>query len=146
MIQSRTGLRTDALKLRLWINRRKMNRKINIIFALLSLFLLQCEDQEFKYDKELLTGPTWGLPEIVDSGPGAGDFLQASTTKFHENGRVVIGGRTDYWKVMSSSSILLQERNQQWFIINLTEDKLEVEINKHPAGEYMVHAVFRPVE
>lgn len=124
-----------------------MKRKINIVFVLLlSLFLMQCEDEGFKYDKELLTEPTWGLPEIEDSGPGAGDFLQASTTKFHENGRVVIGGRTDYWRVMGSSSILIQERSQQWFIISLTEDRLEVEINKHPAGEYMVHAVFRPVE
>jgi hypothetical protein len=124
-----------------------MSRKINIVFVLLlSLFFMQCEDEGFKYDKKLLTEPTWGLPEIKDSGPAGSDFIQTSPTNFREDGRVTIGGRTYYWRVMNSRSILIERRNQQWFIIDLTEDRLEVEINKHPAGEYMVHAVFRPVE
>ena len=106
-----------------------------------------CENEKhFKYDLDLLTDTTWGVPEIQETGPSEENFNQVAPTKFYENGRVTFAGRADYWQVKDSRSLLIQERQQIWQILELTEEKLYVEVLKYPNGEFLVRAIFYPVD
>ena len=123
------------------------NKIIGLLSVLLFLSFVQCEEDEgFKYDVNLLTGKEWGVPQIQETGPSGGDFILGSPTKFYEDGRVTFAGRTDYWQVRDSRSLLIQQRQQIWQVLELTENKLRVEVLKYPNGEFLVRAIFYPLE
>jgi len=122
-------------------------KAIGIISVLFFLLFVQCEkDKDFKYDLNLLTGKEWDMPQIQYTGPSGGDFILGSPTKFYEDGRVTFAGRTDYWQVRDSRSLLIQQRQQIWQVLELTENKLRVEVLKYPNGEFLVQAIFYPLE
>lgn len=123
-----------------------MSKTLFKLFAVCFLLIFcQCEkEKEFEYDLNLLTGTVWGIPHIEEQSSSAGDFIQASPTVFHEDGRVTFGGRSDFWQVRDSRSLLIQQRQQIWQVLELTESKLHVEVLKYPNGEFLVRAIFYP--
>jgi len=125
--------------------RRIMIRLIPAI--ILVGLLVQCENNEdFKYDLKLLTGTEWGIPQIQETGPAGGDFAKNSPTIFYEDSRVSFGGVSDFWKVSGSTSLLIEQRQQIWQVLELTENKLHVEVLKYPNGEFMVRVIFNPLD
>lgn len=123
------------------------NKIIGLLSVLLLLAFVQCEkEEEFKYDLNLLTGKQWGIPEIQEIGPSGGNFDQVAPTRFYEDGRVTFAGRSDFWQVRDSRSLLIQERQQIWQILELTENKLHVEVFTYPNSEFVVRAIFHPLE
>jgi len=123
------------------------NKIIGLLSVLLLLTFVTCEkEEEFKYDLNLLTGKEWDMPQIQETGPSGGDFIQGSPTVFYEDGRVTFAGKTDFWQVSDSRSLLIQERQQIWQVLELTENKLYVEVLKYPNGEFLVRAIFYPIE
>jgi len=126
-----------------------MRRIIIRLFPTIILIglLIQCENNEdFKYDLNLLTDTEWGIPQIQETGPTGGDFAKNSPTIFYEDGRVTFGGVSDFWKVSSSTSLLIEQRQQIWQVLELTENKLHVEVLKYPNGEFMVRVIFSPID
>ena len=125
-----------------------MSKTILQSFAVcLLLMFCQCEkEKDFKYDIHLLTATEWGIPEIQEGGPSGGNFDQVAPTRFYEDGRVTFAGRSDFWQVRDSRSLLIQERQQIWQILELTENKLHVEVFTYPNSEFVVRAIFYPLE
>ncbi|GEM_PF-1835472 len=114
-----------------------------IVGLLFIFFLTQCEqEKEFKYDVHLLTGKHWGIPEVLERGPSSEPWLPGSPTVFYKDGRVSFGGRLDSWQVLDSESLLIQQRKENWQVLELTENKLLVEVLSHPEGQFIVRAVF----
>jgi hypothetical protein len=123
------------------------NKTVYIISLFMILLITGCEqEKDFAYDIELLTGTEWGLPRIQETGPAGGGFVQSSPNVFYEDGRVSFGGRTDFWRVRDSRSLLIEQRQEIWQVLNLTENELHVEVLKYPNGEFMVNAIYYPLE
>ena len=124
-----------------------MKYRVWSLFAVLfMLFFASCEEEEFQYDLDLLTGTEWGIPRILETGPSGGVFIQTSPNVFYKDGRVSFGGKTDFWQVRDSRSLLIQQREQIWQVLELSDNKLHVEVLKFPDGEFLVNAVFYPIE
>ena len=125
-----------------------MKNIVYLLGAFLFLFTFNgCEqEKDFQYDINLLTGTEWGLPRILESGPAASGFVQSSPNVFYEDGRASFGGRSDFWQVRDSRSLLIEQRQEIWQVLNLTEDELQVEVLTFPNGKFKVNAVFHPVE
>ena len=124
-----------------------MKLKIVSFFAVcLLLFISACEKEEFRYDLELLTGTEWGIPQVLETGPSGGSFIQTSPNVFYEDGRVSFGGSIDFWQVRDSRSLHLQRREQIWQVLELTENKLSVDVLKFPNGDFLFEVDFYPLE
>jgi len=122
------------------------SKTVYIVFLFVGLLLAGCEqEKDFAYDIELLTGTEWGLPQVQETGPAEGSFNRSSPNIFYEDGRVSFGGRTDFWRVRDSRSLLIEQRQEIWQVLNLTEDELHVEVLKYPNGDFMVNAIFYPL-
>ena len=125
-----------------------MRRKTVYIIALFMVLLTaSCEqEKDFAYDINLLTGTEWGLPQVQETGPAGGSFNRSSPNIFYEDGRVQLGSRTDFWRIRDSRSLLIEQRQQIWQVLNLTENELRVEVLKYPNGEFMVNVIFKPLQ
>ena len=122
-------------------------KTVYIIALFMAFLLVGCEqEKDFAYDINLLTGTEWGLPRIQETGPAGGSFIQSSPNTFYENGRVSFGGRTDFWRVRNSRSLFIEQRQEIWQVRNLTENELHVEVLKYPNSEFVVRAIFYPLE
>mgnify|MGYP006276152479 CR=1 FL=1 len=121
---------------------------IAVFLTVLCLFFTTaCEkDKDFQYDINHLIGTEWGIPHIQDTGPGYTGYNMSAPMVFHDDGRVTFGStQTDFWEVRDSRSLLIQKRSQIWQVLDLSENKLHVEVLKHPTGEFLMNAIFYPM-
>ncbi|HKL37381.1 MAG TPA: hypothetical protein VJ876_00710 [Bacteroidales bacterium] len=123
------------------------SKTVYMISLFMVLLIAGCEqEKDFAYDIELLTGNEWGLPRIQETGPASSSFIQSSPNIFYEDGRVSFGGRTDFWRVRDSRSLQIEQRQEIWQVLNLTENELHVEVLTYPNGKFKVNAIFYPLE
>ncbi|MFW5706654.1 MAG: hypothetical protein ACOC12_01930 [Bacteroidota bacterium] len=103
------------------------------------------KEEEFIFDINDLLETQWGIPQIIE--PGEGHIDLDAPTVFHADGLVTIGtARTDYWTTFGTRSILLQQAQQVWFIIDLSPERLYVEKNTHPQGQFIVKCIYEPLK
>jgi hypothetical protein len=125
---------------------QKMTKKIaySVIAVVMVLSLVSCEqEKEFAYNIDYLIDNRWGIPRIQEGGSG---FDKSHPVVFHKDGHVTFGGRTDFWQVRGSRSLLIQERSQIWQVLELTENKFHVEVLKHPNGKFIANVIYYPAE
>ncbi len=127
----------------------KMSRYTLLIFAFLmqAAFLLPACDseEEFAFDKDHLTETHWGVPQIIEPGPGEIDLT--APTIFHPDGHMTIGpNRTDFWSFRDSRSIFIEQAREVWFIFKLNPDTLYVERTQYPDGSFIVKCMYHPMD
>lgn len=97
------------------------------------------------YNLDDLLDTRWGIPQIVEAGMEPID-LDAPTV-FTADGLVTIGGaRNDFWYTRGERFIILEEAKEQWFIIDLSAERLYVEKTRHPEGTFLVKCIYEPIE
>mgnify|MGYP006289131991 CR=1 FL=1 len=115
---------------------------------LVSFLITGCEkEQPAAFNMQHLTDTTWGAIYIEEVGPYNQNFEQYSSIKFNADGTVLFNEvQTDFWKVYTSKSILIQEKSQIWQIIELNQDTLHVEKYDHPSFEFIVRGYYTPIQ
>ncbi len=110
--------------------------------------LFSCKkDEAFKYDLDVLTGTKWGIPQIEELGQGITSYDQSSPTIFYDDGTVVFGNKhEDFWRVHTSSSIIVESKSQEWDFIALSDSIMHVQKFKFPSGKFILRCVYRPIE
>ncbi len=118
--------------------------KILLIFIL--VVLCRCDNKEdFIFDVDLLVSTPWGIPQVVE--PGAGNIDLDAPTIFYEEGYVEIGpSKTDFWSLRNDRTIFLEQAQETWFVIDLSEERLYVEKNSFPDGNFIVKCIYYPFE
>lgn len=115
------------------------------VLLIVGLVNTSCDEKEFIYDLDDLLNTQWGIPQIVEAGMEPID-LDAPTV-FTADGLVTIGGaRNDFWYTRGERFIILEEAREQWFIIDLSPDRLYVEKTRHPEGTFLVKCLYEPIE
>lgn len=115
------------------------------IGLLVGLTNTSCKEKEFIFDLDNLLLTAWGIPQIVEAGMEPID-LDAPTI-FTADGLVTIGGaRNDFWYTRGERTIILEQAKEQWFIIDLSSDRLYVEKTRHPEGTFMVKCLYEPIK
>lgn len=123
--------------------------RLSLIFALISLLSFSgCEkDAKFMYNIDDLVGTPWGIPEILELGPGLIDGDLTAPTIFHADGHLSIGpARIDFWSVRDKRSLLIHEAQEIWFVIDLKPDLLYVEKSHLRTGAFIVRCIYRPMD
>jgi hypothetical protein len=118
--------------------------KILLMFTLAAL--CRCDNKEdFIFDVDLLVSKPWGIPQVIE--PGTGSIDLDAPTIFYEEGYVEIGpAKTDFWSLRSDRTIFLEQAQETWFIIDLSEERLYVEKNSFPDGTFIVKCIYYPFE
>lgn len=116
-----------------------------IIFVMGMMFVNSCEkDEDFAYDIDVLTDVQWGMPEAEQ---GSLAHMEPTPVIFEKNGRVTFGSAGYYfWEVQSSRALYISEREQIWEIMDLSEERLYVEILEYPGGKFLARGVYYPVD
>lgn len=117
-----------------------------VLFALILTAFCRCDSgEEFIFDVDVLISTPWGIPQVIE--PGAGNIDLEAPTIFYEEGYVEIGpSKTDFWSLRGDRSIFLEQAQETWFIIDLSEERLYVEKNSYPDGTFLVKCVYYPFE
>jgi hypothetical protein len=119
----------------------------NTILLFLVLFLGSCEKEvNFAFDMDDLTGTQWGIPQIIELGPGVVDYELSAPTVFYADGTMSVAGNFDFWSLRSSKTILIEQARELWFIIDLSPTQLMVEKTRFPGGEFLLRSVYYPME
>lgn len=116
------------------------------LFILISFILITggCNDEEFMFDIDNLTGTTWGVPMIIDGGAEFVDL--SSPTIFRADGIAIFGtSRTDFWSIKGKRTLLLEQAGELWFIIDLSPQRLYVEKTKQANGAFIAKCLYEPL-
>ncbi len=119
-------------------------KKMPLVLVLLVIVLCSCDkDEDFAYDINDLTGVKWGMPEVQE---GSLSHLEPTPVTFEDNGRVIFGNDYYFWEIQSSRALYIGEREQIWEIMDLSEERLYVEILKYPNGEFLARGIYYPID
>jgi hypothetical protein len=124
-----------------------MLKKIHtpLLMLIISLAFFGCGDEEFSYDINHLVDTHWGIPQIIE--PGIGHIDLDAPTIFNIEGYVLIGtSRTDYWTIRGDRSIFLEQAKENWFIIDLSPERLYVEKTSYPDGSFIAKCLYEPLK
>ncbi|MFP4042462.1 MAG: hypothetical protein ACLFT6_06855 [Bacteroidales bacterium] len=116
---------------------------IIFVVGMVMVFFVSCEkDEDFAYDIDDLADVQWGMPEVEQ---GSVSHMEPAPVIFETNGRVTFGNTASYfWEVQSSRALYISEREQIWEIMDLSEERLYVEILRYPGGEFLARGVYYP--
>lgn len=111
------------------------------------VLLVSCEkDVEFAFELDDLLDTQWGIPQIIELGPGVIDYDLSAPTVFYADGTMSMGGNFDFWNLRSSRNILIEQARELWFVIDLKPNQLMVEKSRYPTGEFLLRCVYYPME
>ncbi len=122
------------------------NRYLKILLMFFFVALCRCDQKEDSaIDIDLLVSTSWGIPQVVE--PGAGNIDLDAPTIFYQEGYVEIGpSKTDFWSLRNDRTIFLEQAQELWFVIDLSEERLYVEKNSYPDGTFLVKCIYYPFE
>ncbi len=116
------------------------------VLFLLSLAFTSCDkEHEFAFELDDLLDTPWGIPQVVE--PGMGDMNLDAPTIFYADGHMQIGpGRYDFWSMRDSRSLLVEQAQEIWFIIDLTSQRLYVEKTRQTDGMFLGKFMYYPMD
>jgi hypothetical protein len=119
-----------------------------IIYLFSFVLLVSCEkDVEFAFELDDLLDTQWGIPQIIELGPNVVEYDLSAPTVFYADGTMSIGvSNFDLWSLRSSRNILIEQARELWFVIDLKPNQLMVEKSRYPTGEFLLRAVYYPME
>jgi len=126
-----------------------MSYFLKVVILVFGLFsLISCEKEvKFAFELDHLLNTRWGIPQIIEQGPGVTDIDFSAPTVFYADGTMSIGGSNfDLWSLRSSRTILLEQRQELWLIISLSPTQLMVEKSRFPTGQFLLRCVYHPME
>lgn len=118
---------------------------ISLFVLLIPIAFAGCSDEEFDFDINHLVDTPWGIPQIIE--PGMGHINLDAPTIFNIEGFVLIGSsRTDYWTIRGDRNIFLEQAKENWFIIDLSPERLYVEKTSYPDGSFIAKCLYEPLK